>query len=136
MSTRSKIDVRCECGETFKADIWQSVNVTASPELRDQILNGEMNVVTCPACSRRFHVEIPFLYHDLEGREWIWIYPLSYEKDAFSIYQKVHEMWEDVKRSVPMKIKERFEKEYRVTVLFGMDALVRYLRSKGDGGEG
>jgi len=134
MSTRSKIDVTCECGEAFKADVWQSVNVTASPELRDEILNGQMNVVTCPGCGRRFHVEIPFLYHDLEKREWIWVYPLSYEKNGFEVYQKVHEMWEDLKRSMPPKVRERFEKEYKVTVLFGMDALVYYLRSQANGG--
>ncbi len=130
MSTRSRINVTCECGQSFEAEVWQSVNATASPELKDEILKGAMNVVTCPTCGRRFHIEIPFLYHDLDGREWIWVYPLSYEKEGFSVYQKVHEMWENLKRSVPPGVRERFEKEYKVTVLFGMDALVHYLQSK------
>ncbi len=130
MSTRSEIDVKCQCGETFKATVWQSVNATASPDLRKMILDGNMNMVTCPGCGTRFHVEIPFLYHDLEAKEWIWVYPVSYEKQSFDVYRKVHQMWEEIKQSMPLEIRKRFAQEYKVTVLFGMDALVYYLQSK------
>ncbi|MGQ9602887.1 MAG: CpXC domain-containing protein [bacterium] len=130
MSTKSEVDVKCQCGQTFKATVWQSVNATASPNLCQMILDGAMNMVTCPSCGMRFHVEIPFLYHDLEGREWIWVYPVEYQKESFQLYSKVHKMWEEIKQSMPPNIRRRFEKEYKVTILFGMDALVYYLKSK------
>lgn len=89
-----------------------------------------MNMVTCPDCGARFHVEIPFLYHDLEAREWIWVYPLAYQKQSFDVSRRVHQMWEEIKQSLPADVRRRFEHEYRVTILFGMDALVYYLKSK------
>lgn len=130
MSTKSEVDVKCQCGQTFKATVWQSVNATASPDLRKMILDGTMNMVACPACGMRFHVEIPFLYHDLERREWIWVYPLEYQKEGFQLYRKIHKMWDEIKQSMPLGIRKKFEEEYKVTILFGMDALVYYLKSK------
>jgi hypothetical protein len=121
-------DVTCACGHHFKAWLWQSANVTTSPELLQLILDGEMNMAKCPSCGSKFHVEVPFLYHDMDGKEWIWVYPLGYEKESGTVYQKVHEMWENLKGSMPPDVRECFETEYKVVVIFGMDALLNYLR--------
>ena len=130
MSTGGKTNITCGCGHTFEGWLWQSANVTASPELRQQVLDGEMNVVRCPSCERRFHVEVPFLYHDIEAREWIWVYPRDHEQQTGDIHARVREMWEGVKSKVPPDVRHLFENEYRVIVLFGMDALVLYLRGR------
>lgn len=130
MSMGGEMNVTCECGHGFRAWLWQSANVTASPELRERILAGEMNVVKCPSCGRSFHVEMPFLYHDLAKREWIWVYPLSYEKETGSIHNRVHQMWHNLKEKMPRDMRTILDEEYRVIVLFGMDALVYYLRGK------
>jgi hypothetical protein len=121
MSMGGEMDVACECGHHFSAWLWQSANVTTSPELRATILNGEMNMV---------HVELPFLYHDMAGKEWIWVYPLSHEKESGSIHARVGEMWDQLTRSMPSEIRENLENEYRVFVFFGMDALVNHLQSQ------
>jgi hypothetical protein len=130
MSTGGKTEITCGCGHKFEGWLWQSANVTASPELREQVLNGDMNVVRCPSCGKRFHVESPFLYHDIEAREWIWVYPRDYEIESGDVHTRVEEMWEQVKASVSPQVREVFETEYRVIVLFGMDALVYYLRGR------
>jgi hypothetical protein len=128
MSTGGKSEITCPCGHTFKAWIWQSVNVGASPELKASILEGTMNVVECPECGNRFHVETPFLYHDLDAREYVWVYPLASEEEAGRIRSRVAEMWEDVKERMPDNLRGIVERDYRVSVLFGMDALVAHLR--------
>lgn len=130
MSSGGKVDITCECGHRFKDWLWQSANVTASPELRGKILTGQLNMVTCPSCKRRFHVEVPFLYHDMDAREWIWVYPLQEEQQGGAIREKVQEMWDDLKSKMPDDVRRVFEEEYRVVVLFGMDALVYYLQGK------
>jgi hypothetical protein len=130
MSTGGKTEITCECGHAFEDWLWQSANVTASPELKRRVLDGEMNVVRCPACGRRFHVEMPFLYHDIEAREWIWVYPRSQEKESGEVRATVGEMWEEIKAKIPAGMRDIFENEYRVIVLFGMDALVLYLKGK------
>jgi hypothetical protein len=130
MSTGGKTSITCECGQVFEGWIWQSANVTASPELKQQVLDGVMNVVECPACGARFHVEVPFLYHDLDAREYIWVYPRSYEQQSSEVHASVQGMWDKVKAKVPPDVRTVFEDEYRVVVVFGMDALVLYLRGR------
>ena len=130
MSTGGKTSITCQCGRVFEDWIWQSANVTASPELKQQVLDGAMNVVECPACGTRFHVEVPFLYHDLDAREYIWVYPRSYEQQSAEVHASVEGMWEKVKAKVSPEMRTVFEDEYRVIVVFGMDALVLYLRGR------
>jgi len=130
MSTGGNVDITCECGHQFEGWLWQSANVTASPDLRGKILAGQLNLVTCPSCERRFYVEIPFLYHDMAAREWIWVYPLSEEQQGGAIRTKVEDMWESLKSRLPEDARQVFEEEYRVLVLFGMDALVYFLQGK------
>ena len=132
MSMGEEMDVRCACGHLFKAFIWQTVNVTLKPELRTQILAGEMNMVKCPSCGESFHVEVPFLYHDMKRREWIWVYPLAYQKDGPSVQGKVQDMWHKIRETMPPEYRERYESEYEIKVLFGMDALVYYIQSRDD----
>jgi hypothetical protein len=98
--------------------------------LKEKIVSGQLNLVSCPSCGRRFHVEIPFLYHDMAAREWIWVYPLREEQQGGVIRAKVEEMWESLKAKLPEDARQVFEEEYRVLVLFGMDALVYYLQGK------
>ena len=130
MSTGSNMDITCQCGHLFEGWLWQSAKVTASPDLRDKILAGALNLVTCPSCERRFYVEIPFLYHDMVAREWIWVYPLQQEQQGGDVRDKVQEMWEQLKSTLPDDARRVFEEEYRVLVLFGMDALVYYLQGQ------
>jgi len=130
MSTGGNVEITCECGHKFEGWLWQSANVTASPDLRGKILSGQLNLVTCPSCERRFYVEIPFLYHDMAAREWIWVYPLSEEQQGGAIRTKVEEMWERLISTLPEDARQVFEEEYRVLVLFGMDALVYFLQGK------
>jgi hypothetical protein len=136
MSTGGEMEVACACGHRFKAWLWQSANVTTNPELRESILDGEMNMVRCPSCGSKFHVEVPFLYHDMSGQEWIWVYPLSHEKDSGSIHARVGEMWDRLTQSMPSDVRENLERQYRVSVMFGMDALVNHLQPSGDSAEG
>lgn len=132
VSTGGDMDIACACGHHFRAWLWQSANITTNPELRKCILDGEMNVVKCPSCGTRFHVEVPFLYHDMSGKKWIWVYPATYEQEGGTINAKVGEMWDELTRSMPSDIRESLESEYSVFVIFGMDALVRYLKSEHD----
>ncbi len=131
MSRKETLEIKCACGHRFETELWRSANVTASPELKRQILEGQMNVVTCPECKSRFHVEIPFLYHDIERGEMIWVYPLEYQAEAGLVREDIEKMWEKIRETMPPKIRKIIESRYKtVTVVFGMDALVRYLKSE------
>ena len=130
MSTGSNMEITCGCGHAFKAWIWQSANVTAAPKLRETILKGDMNVVKCPSCGARFHVEIPFLYNDIKRQEWIWVYPAEYGSNPEDARAEIEEMWERISANMPPKIRQAVETNYKTVLLFGMDALVAYLKTQ------
>ena len=138
MSSGGKTDITCACGEVFEAWIWQSANVKHMPGLRDEILKGSMNVVTCPACGARFHVETAFLYHDPDGREWIWVYPARYEIDAARVAAEVEDTWSKIAGTMPPGVRRALETTYKTRLLFGMDALVAHLKAQDEpeGGRG
>jgi hypothetical protein len=122
------MDVTCACGHTFKADLYQSANVTLNPGLLKRILTGDMNVVGCPSCGARFHVELPFLYHDMKKGEMIWVYPASKAADPAGADEEVRKRWKELKRSMPEEVREALDSRYQtVKVVFGMDALVDHI---------
>ena len=128
MSSASEMDVTCACGHTFKAELYQSANVTLNPDLRKLILTGEMNVVVCPACGARFHVEMPFLYHDMDKGEMIWVYPMARAADRASVDEEVRKKWHELKESMPADVRRILVERYGpVRILFGMDALVEHI---------
>ncbi len=120
--------VTCACGHVFKADLYQSANVTLNPELMKQILTGGMNVVVCPSCGACFHVEMPFLYHDMRKGEMIWVYPAARAADRAAVDEEVRKKWAELKRSMPPEVRDKLEGHYgAVKVVFGMDALVEHI---------
>ncbi len=122
------MDVTCACGHTFRAELYQSVNVTLSPELGRRILTGEMNVVTCPECGADFHVEMPFLYHDMAKGEMIWVYPTARASDRASVNEEVRKKWHDLRKSMPPEVRRVLAERYGpVMILYGMDALVEHI---------
>ena len=52
------------CGKAHEIDFTGSVDVSASPELKQKVKSGEMFLWTCPECGRANLLGLPFLYHD------------------------------------------------------------------------
>jgi len=128
MSRASSMEVKCGCGHDFEAQIYQSANVTIDPDLLKRILKGEMNVVRCPACGAWFHVELPFLYHDMAKGEMIWVYPAALASDRASVDEDMRKKWVSLKRSMPTEARRTLEERYGAfKVVFGMDALVEHI---------
>jgi len=57
--------VNCpQCQQSFMMSIQSIIDVGQQPKLKDALLRGEINVMTCPACKARGIVGTPLLYHD------------------------------------------------------------------------
>ena len=99
-----------------------------SETLLKRILTGEMNVVTCPSCRARFHVEVPFLYHDMTKGEMIWVYPAARAAEGAKVAEDVRKKWDELKRSMPPEVRRTLDERYStVKIVFGMDALVEHI---------
>ena len=69
MSKTRLIKRTCEkCHKEFECDIYESVNVTLDPELREKVLSGEIYKTVCPNCGEVEVSAHPLLYHDMDKK--------------------------------------------------------------------
>jgi hypothetical protein len=56
------------CGADFAASVWLILDAQEEPEAVAALLNGELNLVACPACGQRGPAGAPLLFHDAAAR--------------------------------------------------------------------
>jgi hypothetical protein len=56
------------CAARFTADVWTLLDVGEHPELRDALLEGQLNRLGCPRCGEEFVPDMPLLLHDQAAR--------------------------------------------------------------------
>ena len=54
------------CQAKFAAPIQRVVDVSRDPRLKVALLQGRLNVATCPQCGNTGMLNAPFIYHDPE----------------------------------------------------------------------
>lgn len=65
MSLNTREKVRCpKCGSLNDITLWQSVTASDSADLKQELLEGRLNVLCCTDCGARALVPVPLLYHD------------------------------------------------------------------------
>lgn len=75
MPRSSTMTYTCECGTTFTATMYQTVNVTLEPQLLYRLLAGSLNVAVCPNCGRKIESDLPFIYHDMRRSLFAYAHP-------------------------------------------------------------
>ena len=63
------------CGHTLLLRCWTSINVKENPELRAQVISGDLFRFACPICEHTVSVEYPLYYHDPDRRFMIHVVP-------------------------------------------------------------
>ena len=67
MSINTKREIKCpSCGNLSELTLWQSITVSDSPDLKEDLLKGKVNIFRCASCGAVALVPIPVLYHDEE----------------------------------------------------------------------
>jgi Zn ribbon nucleic-acid-binding protein len=76
MSQQTIYPISCpKCRAAQDVALYDSINVAASPELREQWLANQLNRVACPKCGFSFRVDKPLLYNDPVRRFMIYLLP-------------------------------------------------------------
>ncbi|MFH1540366.1 MAG: CpXC domain-containing protein [Elusimicrobiota bacterium] len=126
MSFCQKREIKCFCGKEFEWELWDSINVTTDPDLKDVILNGQMNVVVCPFCGVLFYYEKFLLYHDEKKRYLFYVYEHNCKEDKTKLKEKANCDYETVKKQSNNTVFTN----YKVEVFFGLDELIQFLNEK------
>ncbi len=65
----------CGCGNELEAWVYESVNVTLDPKLKNLVFSPKFNLVECAHCGQKSDADIRFIYHDMDKKFWIYVYP-------------------------------------------------------------
>jgi hypothetical protein len=74
--------IACFCEATFEAQIPESGDLQAEPEIADLVASGDFMAVGCPACGKRLTPEYPFRLTGVKGIGEILLIPEA-QKTAF-----------------------------------------------------
>ncbi len=106
MSKVRTIELTCpQCGEKILYDIYDSVNVQLDPELKGDVISGNIFLVKCDHCGYEECVEHELLYHDMEKKTMInynrdyaeLIYEHEkYNKDKTQIYSFINKYYKHI----------------------------------------
>lgn len=76
MTKFQRVLVNCpECNTAQEIDVYQTLNVTVDPDLKQTLFEGKINVLTCSNCANKAPIDTTFLYHDMVQQLAIYYYP-------------------------------------------------------------
>jgi len=61
------------CGHKQDFVLWQSINVTLDPDLKQKVISRELFKFTCDKCKEQTTIVYPTLYHDMAKLMMIWL---------------------------------------------------------------
>jgi len=76
MSKTVDLPVTClKCNSSQDCTVYESINVTVHPELKDDFMTLKLNQFNCKKCDNESFINRPFMYHDMKGEFLIWFTP-------------------------------------------------------------
>ena len=81
------------CGAAAEVLLARSVNAARSPEIRDSILAGSFQAVTCTHCQTPVQLPPELTYMDLSRQQWLVVYPLAREVEWEVLEEEVLELF-------------------------------------------
>lgn len=86
MSQRREISLTCpQCGKEHPFIIWNSINTTLDPEMKEAVKDRSAFRFVCPDCGAETYVDYGLLYHQMEDQ--IMIHYACSDENAAQIYQ-------------------------------------------------
>lgn len=90
MSISIKQTIKCPaCGEVSDLNIWQSISVSDSPDLKADLLKGKINMFSCGTCGQKALFPAPILYTDDEKNLVISFSPQNDDAAAQKIFDEI-----------------------------------------------
>lgn len=126
MSASKLEEIQCPCGEIFEAELYNSINATKDPELKEALLAGEINVVCCPSCNEMFYAEHFLIYHDIQNEFMAFVYPKSFVTEMEYWHSKMIDDFEKAMKNLENNNKVN----YKPIAIFGLDNLVSLIHEE------
>ncbi|HRQ41657.1 MAG TPA: CpXC domain-containing protein [Chloroflexota bacterium] len=89
------------CGTPYRAEVHQLVDARRTPELKQQLLNGALNVAVCPNCGAGGQMSSILAYHDADHELFMIYLPQELHLNQVQREQMIGRMTQDVTNSLP-----------------------------------
>lgn len=117
-----RIQIPCPaCGSPIPAEVWRIVDVGQKPDLKGQLLQGQLNVTTCHQCARRTAVATPLAYHDPDKELFVFVLPTELGLSGEEQDKSIGEMTNVLMSSLPAEKRKGYL--FRPQTLFSMASL-------------
>ncbi len=90
-----------QCGTPYSADVHQIIDSKYTPELKQQLLNGQLNMAVCPSCGYGGQMSTMLLFHDAEHDMFIIHVPTQLGLDEAQREQMIGQMTRQVMDNLP-----------------------------------
>ena len=91
MSINTKREIKCpKCTNLSEVTLWQSITISDSSDLKEDLLKGRVNIFRCASCGAVALVPVPLLYHDEDKNLMISFSPCE-ENDKLRLFNEVKE---------------------------------------------
>lgn len=102
MSISRTVNISCpSCGKQQDVRLYDAINVNTDPELKDALMQNQLNRVTCVDCDLSFRVDKPVLYTDPKLDVLIHWVPESAEMDREAILEEFEQSLEQMNEMLP-----------------------------------
>jgi hypothetical protein len=100
-TTTSKVPITTDSGEVFRAEVYTTVNVSDDPSLREDLVEGTLNLVEAPNGDRTYEPAVSVRYHDEENRVFALVIPNELRHRAFELRSELLEELAEVDVPIP-----------------------------------
>ncbi len=90
MSINEKQTIKCpKCGELSDLVVWESITVSDSPDLKEDLLKGKINIFKCASCGQTALFPSPILYRDDEKKLLFSFAPTENDAERLRLFDEV-----------------------------------------------
>ncbi|MBE7015325.1 MAG: hypothetical protein E7417_00660 [Ruminococcaceae bacterium] len=90
MSINLTQQIKCPaCQNLQEITLWQSITPTDSPDLKEDLLKGKINIFRCTSCGQIALVPMPVLYHDDKKKLMISFTPCEDDAKRVQLFNEI-----------------------------------------------
>lgn len=90
-----------QCGTPYTAEVHQFVDSKQTPQLKQQLLNGQLNMAVCPSCGYGGQMSTILLFHDAEYEKFIVHIPQQMNLETTQREQMIGQLTQQAMDSLP-----------------------------------